>query len=56
MYWQASISIIMKFANVRMVPICDLASYGFTDTFKEIIESGFPGAGSYMGHKRNIGL
>jgi ADP-ribose pyrophosphatase YjhB (NUDIX family) len=42
--------------DVKMVPIRDLASYGFFEKFIEIVENGFPEAGSYKGHKRNIGL
>lgn len=42
--------------DLRMVPIQELAGYGFSDTFIELIKSGFPEAGSYQGHKRNIGL
>ncbi|UVI28941.1 NUDIX domain-containing protein [Paenibacillus spongiae] len=42
--------------DLRMVPVRDLAAYGFSDKFIELADSGFPGAGSYLGHKRNIGL
>lgn len=42
--------------DIRMVPIRDLEAYGFSAKFVEIVENGFPDAGSYKGHKRNIGL
>jgi len=42
--------------DMRMVPISELTSYGFSPTFMELARSGFPGAGSYKGHKRTIGL
>ncbi|TDF90581.1 NUDIX domain-containing protein [Paenibacillus piri] len=42
--------------DVKMVPIHDLVSYGFSEKFIEIVENGFPDAGNYKGHKRNIGL
>lgn len=42
--------------DVRMVPIDDLISYGFSEEFMNIVKSGFPEAGSYKGHKNNIGL
>ncbi|WP_209972405.1 NUDIX hydrolase [Paenibacillus eucommiae] len=42
--------------DVKMVPIQDLIDYGFSETFIKIVESGFQDAGSYQGHKRNIGL
>lgn len=45
-----------RITDVKMVPIRDLASYGFSEKFMEIVENGFPEAGSYQGHKRNIGL
>lgn len=42
--------------DVRMVPIDDLPSYGFSERFMDLVRSGFPDAGSYKGHKSNIGL
>lgn len=42
--------------DVRMVPIDDLTAYGFSERFVTIIKTGFPDAGSYKGHKKNIGL
>ncbi|MCL2171218.1 MAG: NUDIX hydrolase [Defluviitaleaceae bacterium] len=41
---------------VRFVPIADLAKYGFSEKFARLVAEGFPGAGSYMGAKANIGL
>ena len=43
-------------SDVKMVPIDDLTSYGFSETFMNIVKNEFPDAGSYKGHKRNIGL
>jgi len=43
-------------SDVRMVPIGDLTSYGFSEEFMSIVENGFPDAGSYKGQKSNIGL
>ncbi|WP_405452324.1 NUDIX domain-containing protein [Paenibacillus sp. HJGM_3] len=42
--------------DIRMVPIHDLGAYGFSQRFIDLIVAGFPEAGSYQGHKRNIGL
>jgi mutator protein MutT len=42
--------------DVRMVPVGELAEYGFTETFRELVQNGFPEAGSYRGLKSNIGL
>ncbi|MET7467066.1 NUDIX hydrolase [Nonomuraea sp. NPDC005501] len=42
--------------GVRFVPISDLPSLGFSRRFTELAQAGFPGAGSYMGAKSNIGL
>lgn len=42
--------------DMRMVPVSELTSYGFSQTFMELVRSGFPGAGSYRGHKKAIGL
>ena len=42
--------------DVKMAPIDELSSYGFSDKFRDTVKSGFPDSGSYKGHKRNIGL
>lgn len=42
--------------DVEMVPINDLAAYGFSEKFKTIVQQGFPESGSYRGLKSNIGL
>jgi ADP-ribose pyrophosphatase YjhB (NUDIX family) len=42
--------------GVEFVKIADLPSLGFTEKFKQLALAGFPGAGSYMGAKSNIGL
>lgn len=42
--------------DVRMVAVDDLPSYGFSEKFMNLVKSGFPDAGSYKGHKANIGL
>lgn len=42
--------------DVKMVPITELSDYHFSETFIELIEKGFPNAGTYQGLKRNIGL
>ncbi len=34
----------------------DLPSLGFSPRFAELARAGWPGAGSYMGAKANIGL
>jgi len=39
-----------------MAPLEDLQTYGFSQLFKELALDGFPNAGSYVGHKKNIGL
>ncbi len=41
---------------VEMVPLEDLRAYGLSELFMELALEGFPNAGNYMGHKRNIGL
>ena len=43
-------------SDVKMIPIDDLTSYGFSARFVNIVKNRFPDAGSYKGHKRNIGL
>jgi len=42
--------------GVEFVKIADLPSFGFSDRFAQLAMDGFPGAGSYMGAKANIGL
>jgi ADP-ribose pyrophosphatase YjhB (NUDIX family) len=42
--------------GVKFVKLADLPSLGFGDRFAELAMTGFPGAGSYMGPKANIGL
>ena len=43
-------------SDVRMVSVDDLTSYGFSDKFANTVKDHFPDAGSYKGHKKNIGL
>ncbi|MEN1934137.1 NUDIX hydrolase [Paenibacillus sp. 102] len=42
--------------DVKMVPITELGDYHFSEIFAELIEKGFPNAGTYQGLKQNIGL
>ncbi|MEU6787740.1 NUDIX domain-containing protein [Nonomuraea angiospora] len=42
--------------GVRFVPLADLPAIGFSPRFVELAQAGWPGAGSYMGAKSNIGL
>jgi ADP-ribose pyrophosphatase YjhB (NUDIX family) len=42
--------------GVEFVKVADLATLGFSERFAELVNAGFPGAGSYMGSKANIGL
>ncbi|MGP4027007.1 NUDIX domain-containing protein [Actinomadura sp. 3N407] len=42
--------------GVEFVKLSDLVGLGFTERFVELAQAGFPGAGSYMGAKANIGL
>ncbi|WP_431930010.1 NUDIX domain-containing protein [Nonomuraea jabiensis] len=42
--------------GVQFVPLADLPAIGFSPRFVELAQSGWPGAGSYMGAKSNIGL
>ncbi|MGH3191551.1 MAG: NUDIX hydrolase [Streptosporangiaceae bacterium] len=42
--------------GVEFVKLADLSALGFGDRFTELAMAGFPGAGSYMGAKSNIGL
>ena len=41
---------------MEFVKLADLPSLGFTEKFGRLALAGFPGAGSYMGAKSNIGL
>ena len=42
--------------DVEFVKLADLPLLGFGERFAELAMAGFPGAGSYMGPKANIGL
>ena len=42
--------------DVKFVPIAELAQYGFSEKFIQVLENGFPDAGNYVGDKVNIGL
>lgn len=42
--------------SVEFVQLADLPSLGFGDRFAELAMAGFPGSGSYIGQKANIGL
>jgi ADP-ribose pyrophosphatase YjhB (NUDIX family) len=42
--------------GVQFVTLTDLPSLGFSDKFGQLAMAGFPGVGSYMGAKSNIGL
>jgi len=42
--------------GVEFVRLADLVSLGFGERFVGLAKAGFPGAGSYMGAKSNIGL
>lgn len=42
--------------GVEFVPVSKLTSLGFSEKFAELVTTGFPGAGSYMGPKSAIGL
>ena len=43
-------------SDVKMIPIDDLPLCGFSERFMNVVKNGFPDAGSYKGHKKNIGL
>jgi ADP-ribose pyrophosphatase YjhB (NUDIX family) len=43
-------------SDVQFVQIKELSAYGFSKKFQTLAEKGFPGSGSYMGAKANIGL
>jgi mutator protein MutT len=40
--------------EIKMVPINELTDYGFTPTFQQLVEDGFPGKGSYKGDYYNL--
>ncbi len=42
--------------SVEMLPLDKLEEYGLSLKFANLVRAGFPGAGSYMGAKKNIGL
>jgi ADP-ribose pyrophosphatase YjhB (NUDIX family) len=42
--------------GVRFVEISQLPEYGFSSTFMDLASASFPGAGSYLGARVNIGL
>jgi ADP-ribose pyrophosphatase YjhB (NUDIX family) len=42
--------------SVEFVPVAKLPALGFSERFTELVTTGFPGAGSYMGPKSAIGL
>jgi mutator protein MutT len=42
--------------GVEFVKLSKLAAHGFGERFGQLAMRGFPGAGSYMGAKANIGL
>lgn len=42
--------------GVEFVGLSDLVGLGFSERFVALAGAGFPGAGSYMGAKSNIGL
>ncbi|MGO4108481.1 NUDIX hydrolase [Paenibacillus sp. YAF4_2] len=42
--------------DVAFVPIIELTEYGFSEIFEQLVQDGFPEAGSYQGLKSNIGL
>ena len=41
---------------VEFVPITGLQGRGFTARFEQLVTEGFPGSGTYVGPKSNIGL
>jgi ADP-ribose pyrophosphatase YjhB (NUDIX family) len=41
---------------VEWAPLAALTSYGFSSKFVELVENGFPAAGSYAGNRASIGL
>ena len=47
---------VNRISDVRMVPLDELTSHDLSKQFVDLVRHGFPDAGSYKGHKRNIGL
>ncbi|MFD2354212.1 hypothetical protein ACFSTC_40415 [Nonomuraea ferruginea] len=45
-----------RIRGVHFVPLAELPGLGFGSRFVELAQAGWPGAGSYMGDKANIGL
>lgn len=42
--------------GVEFVSFTEMRALGFSARFQQLVVDGFPGAGSYMGFKSNIGL
>ena len=42
--------------DVKFVPVSELAQYGFSEKFMQVINDGFSNVGNYVGDKANIGL
>lgn len=42
--------------GVQFVKLTELPALGFSERFVQLCQTGFPGAGSYMGAKATIGL
>ena len=42
--------------KTEMVPFSELEDRGLSSTFAELVRTGFPNAGRYMGAKKSIGL
>jgi ADP-ribose pyrophosphatase YjhB (NUDIX family) len=42
--------------SVELIPIRELTTKGYSQTFQDIVLNDFPGRGNYMGLKSNIGL
>jgi ADP-ribose pyrophosphatase YjhB (NUDIX family) len=47
---------IRPIRSVQFFALDTLTELGFSNTFVQLCRSGFPGAGSYIGDKTNIGL
>ena len=43
-----------KIRELKMVPVADLARYGFSPTFQQLAMADFPGRGSYKGDYRTF--
>jgi ADP-ribose pyrophosphatase YjhB (NUDIX family) len=43
-----------KLREVKMIPVEDLTSFGFSPTFQQLVMAGFPGKGSYKGDYRTF--